>query len=415
MKRYPQDDIQKTTLPNGLRIVTETIDSVRSLSCGVWVKTGSRHETDRQAGITHFLEHMLFKGTENRSAFDIVQTMESVGGFLNAFTSLEHTCYYSRCLDSEKERAIDVLSDMVLRSTFPPEEIEKEKKVIIEEMKMYRDSPEDYIFEIFNGLMFENHPLGRPILGYEHTVNSFAQDALSAYLAQRYNPANTVLSVAGNVTHQEIVDLALRYFTVDSSPYVPVEDLPLSTFVKQHKRVSRAIEQTHLVLGRRSLGINHPNRYELLLANTLLSGGMSSRLNQNIREKYGYCYSVSSFNQAYHDTGLFGVYAGTDESYAEHVQELIYQELGRLGSEIVPEKELMEAKSQLKGKLLLGQENMSNRMTRLAKSELYFDRYISLDELVEHIDAVTSEEIRNFAVDFFNPEFFTETILVPES
>lgn len=415
MTNYPQDTIQKTTLPNGLRIVTETISSVRSLSCGVWVKTGSRHETDRQAGITHFLEHMLFKGTEKRSAFDIVQTMESVGGFLNAFTSLEHTCYYSRCLDTEKESAVDVLSDMVLRSTFPPEEIKKEKKVVIEEMKMYRDSPEDYIFEIFNGLMFENHPLGRPILGYEHTVNAFDQPALKTYLEQRYNPANIVLSVAGNATHDEIVALAARYFDADSSPYTPVENLPLSTFVKQHKRVTRPIEQTHLVLGRRSLGINHPNRYELLLANTLLSGGMSSRLNQNIREKYGYCYSVTSFNQAYHDTGLFGVYAGTDESYAEHVQQLIYDELERLRTELVPEKELSEAKSQLKGKLLLGQESMSNRMTRLAKSELYFDRYISLDELVAHIDAVTSAEIRNFAEDFFNPEYFTETILLPES
>lgn len=406
--------IKKSTLPSGLRVVTEEIDSVRSLSVGIWIKTGSRDETDREAGITHFLEHMLFKGTKKRSPFDIAQTMESVGGYLNAFTSLEHTCYYTRCLDTALERAVDVLSDMVQNSTFPVDEIEKEKKVVVEEMKMYRDSPDDYVFEIFNGMIFKNHPLGRPIIGFEHTVNSFTQDDLNAYLTKRYNPANLVLSVAGNATHEEVVKLAEKYFTSDSSPFEEVETLALSTYEKQRKRVTKAIEQTHLVMGRRSLSTSDPDRYKLLLANTLLSGGMSSRLHQNIREKYGYCYSIHAFNQTYKDSGLFGVYVGTDQEYVDHVQELVYQELDRMANETVGDKELSEAKSQLKGKLLLAQESMSNRMTRLAKSEMYFDRYITLDELVDQIDAVTSDEIRNFSQDFFKQEYFTETILTPE-
>ncbi|MCH8567517.1 MAG: insulinase family protein [Balneolales bacterium] len=409
-----QDIINKTTLPSGLRVVTENISSVRSLSVGVWIKTGSRHETDREAGITHFLEHMLFKGTEQRTPFQIAQTMESVGGYLNAFTSMEHTCYYTRCLDTELERAVDVLSDMVLHSTFPEEEIEKEKKVVIEEMKMYRDSPDDYVFEIFNGMVFNNHPLGRPIIGFEHTVNGFTRNDLKKYLDDRYNPANIVLAVAGNASHEDVIKFAEKYFSATKSEGQEVPVLELSPYEKQKKQVKKAIEQTHLVLGRRSLSTNHDDRYKLLLANTILSGGMSSRLHQNVREKYGYCYSINSFNQSYTDTGLFGVYVGTDETYVDHVQEIVYDELRKMGDDVLPAQELSEAKSQLKGKLLLAQESMSNRMTRLAKSEMYFDRYINLDELVEQIDAVTSDEIRNFSQEFFRQDQFTETILSPE-
>lgn len=406
--------VQKSTLPGGLRVVSETIPSMRSLSVGVWIKTGSRDEDEREAGITHFLEHMLFKGTKKRNFFEIAQTMESVGGYLNAFTSPEHTCYYARCLDTELERAIDVLSDMVLHSTFPEEEIEKEKKVVLEELKMYRDTPDDYIFEVFNSMMFANHPLGRPIIGYEHTVKGFTRDDLIAYRERRYKPANMVLTVAGNASHDEIMRLAETYFDQGSSSFEEVERLPLSHYERQRKEVTRPIEQTHLVLGRRALNTGHEERYKLLLANVLLSGGMSSRLHQNIREKYGYCYAIQAFNQSYADTGIFGVYAGTDKEYVHHLKELVYAELRRLGEEDLPAQELEEAKSQLKGKLLLAQESMSNRMNRLAKSELYFDRYVGLDELVSHIDAVTAEEIRSFSKDFFREELFTETVLVPD-
>ncbi|MFW6347107.1 MAG: M16 family metallopeptidase [Cyclonatronaceae bacterium] len=416
MTQHPDfsERVQKSTLPGGLRVVSETIPSMRSLSVGVWIKTGSRDEDEREAGITHFLEHMLFKGTEKRNFFEIAQTMESVGGYLNAFTSPEHTCYYARCLDSELERAIDVLSDMVLHSTFPEQEIEKEKKVVLEELKMYRDTPDDYVFEVFNSMMFAHHPLGRPIIGYEHTVKGFTRDDLITYRERRYKPANMVLTVAGNATHEEILKLAERYFSQSSSSFEPVETLPLSHYERQRKQITRPIEQTHLVMGRRALSTDHKDRYKLLLINILLSGGMSSRLHQNIREKYGYCYAIQAFNQSYADTGMFGVYAGTDTAYVEHLKELIYAELKRLGDEEVPAQELTEAKSQLKGKLLLAQESMSNRMNRLAKSELYFDRYIGLDELVAHIDAVTAPEIRDFAGVFFREELFTETVLMPD-
>ncbi len=406
--------VNKSTLDSGLRVITEHIDSVRSLSVGIWVKTGSRHETDRQAGITHFLEHMLFKGTQKRSAYDIAFSMESVGGYLNAFTSSEYTCYYTRCLDTELERALDVLSDMVLSASLPEKEIEKEKKVVVEEMKMYRDSPDDYVFEEFTGMIFAKHPLGRPIIGYENTVNSFTQDDLRQFMNERYQPDNIIVAVAGNAGHEDVLKLAENYFNVGGEKTQELASLPLSSYTRQRKEIKKPIEQTHFVVGRRSLSADHEDRFKLLLANTVLGSGMSSRLHQNIREKYGYCYSIQSFNQSFYDTGMFGVYTGTDQNYVDHVKELIFNEFTRLKNERIPENDLDQARTQLKGKLLLAQENMSSRMTRLAKSELYYDRYITLDELVEQIDAVSPDEIRKFAAYFFDEEQFSETVLLPE-
>lgn len=408
------DFVTKSTLPNGLRIVTERIESVKSISVGIWVKTGGRHETEKQAGITHFLEHMLFKGTDSRSSFDIALSMEAVGGYLNAFTSSEYTCYYSRCLNTQLERALDVLSDMVLHPSFPEEEVEKEKKVVIEEMKMYRDSPDDYLFEEFNSKIFEGHELGRPVLGFENTVSGFSRDDLYGYMKDRYFPGNLLVSVAGNVEHEKVEKLVTEYFKNLSPKEVHETEHALPAFKKRKIELSKAIEQTHYIYGRRGLNFNHEDKYLLLLANTILGGGMSSRLHQNVREKYGYCYSIQTFNQAYTDTGLWGIYVGTDKEYVDHVRELIVKELKMMQEELVPKKELAEAKSQLKGKLLLSQESTSNRMTRLAKSELYFGRFVTLDELVENIDSVTSEQIRDFVQDFFEEEYFMEAILQPE-
>lgn len=409
------ESVQKTTLPNGLRIVTEHIGSVKSISVGIWVKTGSRNETEEQAGITHFLEHMLFKGTKKRTAYDIALSMEAVGGYLNAFTSSEYTCYFARCINTEIERALDVLSDMVLNPSFPAEEVEKEKKVVIEEMKMYRDSPDDYLFEEYNSRMFKGHELGRPVLGYENTVSAFTRDDLYAYVDDRYRAGNLLVSVAGNVDHNAVVKLVS-----DVLGHLPalkvtntVQELP--DFDKSKLELTKAIEQTHYILGRRSLHFDHPEKYLLLLANTVLSGGMSSRLHQNVREKYGYCYSIQAFSQSYTDSGMWGVYVGTDKDYVEHVHELVVAELNKISTEIVPEKELTEAKSQLKGKLLLSQENTSNRMMRLAKSELYFDRFVTLGELVENIDSVSAEEILDFSKNFFEQSNFMEAVLTPEA
>lgn len=408
------DFVNKSTLDNGLRIVTEHIESVKSVSVGIWAKTGGRNETEEQAGITHFLEHMLFKGTDSRSSYDIALSMEAVGGYLNAFTSSEYTCYYARCLNTQLDRALDVLSDMVLHPSFPEEEVEKEKKVVIEEMKMYRDSPDDYLFEEFNAKIFEGHELGRPVLGYENTVSAFSRQDLYDYMRDRYFPGNLLISVAGNVDHDNVVEVVKEYFEKLEAKDSTEQEQPLPAFKNENLALTKAIEQTHYVYGRRGLNFDHDDKYLLLMANTVLGGGMSSRLHQNVREKYGYCYSIQTFNQSYTDTGLWGIYVGTDKEYVDHVRELIKKELKQMQEEPVPKKELDEAKAQLKGKLLLSQESTSNRMTRLAKSELYFGRFVTLDELVDNIDAVTAEEIQRFVQEFFNEEDFMEAILSPE-
>ncbi|MDZ7771206.1 MAG: pitrilysin family protein [Balneolaceae bacterium] len=408
------DFVGKTTLENGLKVVTEQVPSIKSVSVGIWVKTGSRNESDRRAGITHFLEHMLFKGTESRSSYDIAMSMESVGGYLNAFTSSEYTCYYSRCLNSQMERALDVLSDMVLHPSFPEEEIAKEKKVVIEEMKMYRDSPDDYLFEEFSNAMFKGHPLGRPIIGFEETVSAFSRQDLYDYMAERYRPDNLIVAVSGNMEHERVVELVEGYFGDLEREATETENQPLTGYEQDRLQLTKDIEQTHLIMGRRGLNYDHEDKYKLLMANTILGGGMSSRLHQNVREKYGYCYSITTFNQSYSDSGLFGVYVGTDRDYVDHVRELIVRELDRLRSEKVGEQELAEAKAQLKGKLMLSLESMSNRMSRLAKSELYFERFVTLDELVENIDGVDAEGLRNFAEDFFDAGRYSEAQLLPD-
>lgn len=416
MKNWEEiDSVNKTVLPGGLKVVTEHIDSVKSVTVGIWVKTGSRDEKEEQAGITHFLEHMLFKGTDKRTAYDIALSMEAVGGYLNAFTSTEYTCYYARCLDTQMGRALDVLTDMLGHSTFPEEEMEKEKKVVIEEMKMYRDSPDDYIFEEFSSQIFKNHPIGRPIIGYENTVSGFTRQNLLNYIGSRYQAPNLLVAVAGNVNHEEVVKLVQEHVNVDSRGELINNEQPMTEYQSESKILTKQIEQTHMIMGRRGLDFDHADKYTLLLANTVLGGGMSSRLHQNIREKFGYCYSIGTFNQSYTDSGLFGVYIGTDEDYVDHVRELISKEFEQIGSELIPHKELKEAKSQLKGKLLLSQESMSNRMTRLAKSELYFNRFVTLDELVENIDRVSAEDIRTFSESFFDKKLYSETLLMPEN
>lgn len=408
------DFVEKTTLDNGLKIVTEKVESVKSVSVGIWVKTGSRNESDKQAGITHFLEHMLFKGTESRSSYDIAMSMESVGGFLNAFTSSEYTCYYSRCLNTKLAKALDVLSDMVLHPSFPDEELQKEKKVVIEEMKMYKDSPNDYLYEEFSKKVFENHSLGRPIIGFEETVNNFEREDLYEYMDQRYQPWNLLVAVAGNVNHQKVVDLVSGYFADIKSEQKEEKQEELTPYETSEISLAKDIEQTHLILGRRALDYDHDDKYRLLLANTVLGGGMSSRLHQNVREKYGYCYSINTFNQSYQDTGIFGIYVGTDKDYVKHVRKLIEKELKKLQDKHIPQKELSEAKAQLKGKLMLSLESMSNRMSRLAKSELYYNRFITLDELIANIDGVQADEVKEFAQDFFDINKFSKAILLPE-
>lgn len=408
--------VHKTILANGVRVVSETIPSVRSVSVGIWVKTGSRWEAEHQAGITHFIEHMLFKGTKTRSAFDIVHSIEGAGGYLNAFTSSEYTCYYVRALDTQLSVGVEVLADMISNPAFPDSELEKEKMVVLEEMKMYRDNPEEYISEEFTTSLFGNHPLGRPIIGFEETVNGFRQADLYQYMSESYRGPEVIVSAAGFLDHEYLVSLVEKWLGNSlQAQKAKKSQTALDGEVPFELRKTRDIEQTHFLLGKRGIAVDHPERFKLLLLNTILSGGMSSRLHQNIREKFGYCYSIYSYVQAFEDSGIFCVYTGTDQGYVNHIRELIIQEFEQLKQELIPDEELRSAKQQLKGKLLLAQESMSNRMMRLGKNEIYYDRYVSLDELTRQIDEVSEIELQGFARQFLDTENYSSALLTPES
>lgn len=280
---------------------------------------------------------------------------------------------------------------------------------------MYRDSPEDTLFEEFSKQAFDKHPIGRPVIGFEETVSSFCRQDLYDYMDERYKPSNLLISVAGNIDHEQVVQLVSTAMDVKPTGDPEPMNQPLTDYTPFKNTITKPIEQTHMITGRRGLYYDHPDKYLLLLANTILGGGMSSRLHQNIREKYGYCYSIGTFNQSYIDSGLFGVYIGTDKDYVDHVRELITREFEQIREEKISEQELEEAKAQLKGKLLLSQESTSNRMTRLAKSEIYFGRFVTLDELVTNINSVTAEDLLKFSESFFDPTMFSETVLLPEN
>ncbi|MFK7845501.1 MAG: M16 family metallopeptidase [Rhodothermales bacterium] len=406
---------QKTTLSNGVRVITESIPSVRSISVGVWVHTGSRDESEKMAGISHFIEHMVFKGTKKRRMHQIANRLESVGGYLNAFTGKEFTCYFARALDEHLERAVDVVCDLVLQPTFPEKELVREKDVVLEEIKMYEDVPEDLIFDRFESLIYNGHNLGRPVIGFPETVKSFTRDDLVQYMDARYTPNRTVLSVAGNVDHDKVVRFAEKAFGVTSRKATMAQSVKANGYTPREYAESRAIHQAHLVVGTRGFGIHNDNRIVLTVLNTVLGGGMSSRLNQNIREKYGYCYNIYSFTNMYSDTGDFGIYMGTDSSKINHARKLIQRELDKLMQENISSRKLAQAINQVKGSLMLGLESMSNRMMRIARQELFFDRYFTLDEVLEAVDQVSAEEIREVAQSLFEAERFSHVVLQPST
>lgn len=405
---------QKTTLPSGIRVVTERIPSVRSVAVGVWVQAGSRDETASEAGLTHFIEHMVFKGTHSRRTHHIAQRMEAVGGYLNAFTSKEYTCYYARALDEHLARALDTVLDLILRPTLPEKEIEKEKEVVVEEMKMYEDAPEDLIFDRFEAAVYGPHPLGRPVLGFPESVNGFTRPALIDYLERHYAPERLVVAVAGHVEHERVVRLVEKYTSDVRRNGTPLDRLPAADYAPSDVFEARPIQQAHLVMGTRGLGLLDERRAALNVLSTVLGGGMSSRLNQNIREKYGYCYSIYSFANLLSDTGDIGVYMGTDESKVDRSRKLIAREMEKLAATPVSPRQLNQAKSQLKGSLMLGLESMSNRMMRLGRVELTFGRYFSLDEITESIEAVTTEQVRALAEELFDPAGMTTVALLPQ-
>lgn len=407
---------QKTILPSGVRIVTEEIPSVRSVSVGAWVSVGSRDEQDHEAGMCHFIEHMVFKGTTNRRMHHIAQRMENVGGYLNAFTSKEYTCFYARCLDEHLPRALDTVLDLVLNPVFPDKEIEREKDVVVEEMKMYEDTPDEYVFDLFDTALYGDHSMGRPVIGTEESVRGFDRDGLVDFLRRHYTAQNIVVSVAGHVQHDKVVRLVEKALAGHEPG--DVEDLSrVSPPARKPESVeaSRPIQQAHIILGARGIHVHDDERVALSVLNTILGGGMSSRLNQNIREKYGYCYNIYSFVNLHSDTGDIGVYMGTDGKKVDRAFKLIHREFDRLIERPITKTELQRAKSQSKGAIMLGLENMSSRMMRIGRQELYYGRYYTLDEILELVEGITSEDIQRVAADLLDASRFSDIRLLPRA
>jgi predicted Zn-dependent peptidase len=406
---------RKTRLENGIRVVSETISHVRSVSLGIWANVGSRDENAQQNGISHFLEHMVFKGTRNRSVREIAQSLESLGGYLNAFTTKEQTCYYARVLDANLPEAMDVLADIMLNATFERREMEKEKLVVIEELKNAEDDPEDIIHDYFEMNLFPRHALGNPVIGTEANVRGFRKEDLKAHVHEHYRPTQMVIAAAGNVDHDALVRLARRYFgrlrgTDEAKVRQPVQG---NGSTQKFKEYPRPITQAHICVGRQCFSITHPHRYPLMVANTLLGEGMSSRLYQTIRERHGLAYSVYSFVSLLSDTGVFGSYLGTDKKNIRASIDLVFHELEKLKKRPVSKAELQRTKAQIKGTLMLGLENMSGRMTRLGSSELYLESYISLDSILEKVDRVTADDILAVSNEVFHQDRFSTVIIRP--
>ncbi|HKT80833.1 MAG TPA: pitrilysin family protein, partial [Vicinamibacterales bacterium] len=390
--------IVKDVLDNGLRILTERMSQVRSVSIGVWLTRGSRHETAERGGIAHFVEHMLFKGTETRSAEDIAQAIDSVGGQLDAFTAKEYASYYIKVLDEHLPVALDILSDIVRNPKFSAADIEREKKVVVEEIKMVEDTPDDLVHEIFTQGFWENHPLGRPILGTRETVESFTSELLRDYFRQAYTPHNLIVSAVGNLDHAHVRDLVEERFGSLAAGGDAIEQDAPSVVPKVLIR-NKELEQSHICLGTSSYPQNHNDRYASYLLNTLLGGSMSSRLFQNVREKRGLAYAVFSGLSAYRDAGQFTVYAGCANDAVGEVVDLVVNELRGIKETPVPAAELQRSKDHLKGSLMLGLENTASRMSHLARQEIYFDRQFGLDETLQGIEQVTAADLQRVAAE----------------
>jgi predicted Zn-dependent peptidase len=403
--------IETTVLDNGLRIITEPMDHVRSVSVGIWIGTGSRREAPNENGISHFIEHMLFKGTHNRSAEEIARSVDSIGGNLDAFTSKELVSYNAKMLDEHLPLGFDVLSDLVLNPSFREEDIEKEKGVILEELKMEVDNPEYLVHELFCSNFWRGHSLGRSILGTKETIRAFNQGLITGYYSGIYVPSNIVITGAGNLTHDRLVNLAReRFEKLPANPLRSPEPSP-STHARVTLRSKSALEQVHVCLGVPSYPVSHPKRFACYTLNTLLGGGMSSRLFQNIRERQGLAYAVFSELNLYRDSGCLMVYAGTSLESARKVVESIMNEFRRFKEEPVDAEELRRAKDHLKGSLMLSLESTSSRMANLARQELYFGRFFTLDDLAAAVEEVTADQVQEIAREFFDQKLIALTVL----
>jgi predicted Zn-dependent peptidase len=395
--------IKKYTCQNGVRIVLEQIPTVRSVAIGVWIGTGSRDENPKNNGISHFLEHMFFKGTTTRTARDIAESFDSIGGQVNAFTSKEYTCYYAKVLDTHADYALEVLADMFFNSTFEGEELKKERNVVIEEIKMYEDTPDDIVHDLLTKAVYENHPLGYPILGTEETLNTFTSETLKEYIGERYTPENVVISIAGNIPETFIGEVEKYFGAFEGTSCAPSENQ--SSFHTNRISRKKDTEQAHLCIGYNGLKVGHEDIYTLIILNNILGGSMSSRLFQEVREQRGLAYSVFSYHSAYQDSGIVTIYGGTGAKQLDVLYETIQDTLAKLKQEGITEKELNNSKEQLKGGLMLGLESTNSRMSRNGKNELLLKRHRSLDEIIEEIDQVTMNGVNHMANSVFTDQY----------
>jgi predicted Zn-dependent peptidase len=404
-------NIRREVLPNGLTIITEEMQHIRSISIGIWVKTGSRDEDPQWNGISHFIEHMVFKGTSHRSAEDIARQVDSIGGNMDAFTAKECICFNVKVLDEHLPIAMDVLSDLVLNPVFDVQDISRERGVILEEIKMDEDSPDYLVHEIFTQNFWKDHPLGKPILGTRESVKRFDRDPVMDFYGQRFAPGNLIVCAAGNLKHEQFVQVVARHF----QHIKPVKNgfhSPQPTIVPRIiMRNKKALEQVQICVGVPAHPIAHERRHASYILNTLLGGGMSSRLFQNIRERQGLAYAIYSDLSPYRDTGCLSVYAGTSRESAVKVVQCIISEFRKLRLEPVSDEELRRSKDQLKGSLMLALESSTARMSNLARQEMYFDRFYGLDELIERIEAVTAPDLQELANEFFRTESIAVTVL----
>ncbi len=392
---------RRTALPSGLVVLTEPMDNVRTASLGVWIDVGSRYEDPAQLGMCHFIEHALFKGTRSRSALAIAQAMDAIGGHLNAFTDKEHTCYYLRVLSDHLDEAMAVLSDMLLHPAFDPDALERERQVILEEIHMYEDAPDDLVHDVFAASLWPDHPLGRPVAGLRETVQGIGRTELMRFMDAHSRPDAAIVAAAGRLDHDAIVALVDRWFGGWSGHRVPVDlsaPQPRTAVTLRHKD----IEQVHLCVGVPGYREAHGDRYALAVLDTLLGGGMSGRLFHEIREERGLAYAVSTYHAAYRDAGAFVVYCGTSPAAACEVVRLVLDNLAWARDGITAEV-LARAKESLKGSLMLDLETPGSRMSKLARSEQYFGRQFTLDEIVAKVEAVSADDVHRVAADLFVP------------
>jgi predicted Zn-dependent peptidase len=406
------DVFERTELPEagGLRVLTERMPGVRSVALGIWAGVGSRDETQRLAGASHYLEHLLFKGTRRRSARDIAEVMDAVGGETNAFTSKEYTCFYARTLDRDLPLAVDVLVDMLCCSRLASADVEAERTVILEEIGMHNDTPDDVVHDLFAEALFGGHPLGRPVLGTVASIGAMTRDQVARYWRRHYVPANLVVAAAGSCEHQQVVELvgaafaeaARRSGAAGSGSAQRAAPGPVAQrhAPRAHRGVQvrrKPTEQAHVVLGTRGLSRSDPRRFALGVLNIAFGGGMSSRLFQEVRERRGLVYSIYSYNAQYSETGTFSVYAGAAPKRIHEVLTIVRDELDRVIADGIAEEELERGKSHLKGSLVLGLEDTSGRMTRLGKSEITSGEILSVDEIIRRVDDVSDADVRAVA------------------